>query len=106
MTTFVRVEMLAFCPDPDTYRLVAIPSEVQEGVEPGSPQFLELVYYYGQNEFQPREMPSVSMGDVVHYQDRYFLVAVCGFKELTPAELREYRKVERVDRSFCELVRG
>lgn len=31
---------------------------------------LEQIFYWGQNEFQPRNCPSLSVGDVVKYLDK------------------------------------
>jgi hypothetical protein len=43
---------------------------------------LELVYKYGQNDFQPMPFPSVSVGDVINYQNSRYEVDMIGFKKL------------------------
>ena len=41
---------------------------------------LDLAYKFGQNDFQPQALPSVSVGDVIDLGDRgRFLVASLGF---------------------------
>jgi hypothetical protein len=49
-------------------------------------QNLEKVFYFGQNDFQPRNLPSVSVGDVIRMNGKRFGVAMFGFKELGPDE--------------------
>lgn len=61
---------------------------------------LKQVFHWGQNDFQPQQLPSVSVGDVIHLeidmvggnmQDSNWLVVSLGFKELTDEELEEYK---------------
>lgn len=49
---------------------------------------LALTFKYGQNDFQPRQHPSVSVGDVVYLKNRYFMVLGVGWKELTEVEFK------------------
>ena len=65
---------------------------------------LERVYYWGQNDFQPRQLPSLSVGDVVELEDKFFLVNVAGFRELTAAEVEEWAKIPQRDKIFHEWV--
>lgn len=89
----IPVHMFAFAEEGDRsrVRLVDIP------ISPGAKQdpiaskeelnsVLELVYKYGQNCFQPKPSPSVSVGDVAEINGRYFMVMVSGWKELTKEE--------------------
>lgn len=101
----VNVQMLAFG-EPDQLRPVYIRKELFTGnVE----KDLELVFKYGQNDFQPHTCPSVSVGDVVNWIDndsyRYFIVASFGFREMPEEELVEYKKVPQRERSFYEMRR-
>lgn len=48
---------------------------------------LERVFRWGQNDFQPRPCPSLSVGDVVCLDGRDFLVRSFGWRELTESEL-------------------
>ena len=43
---------------------------------------LELIFKYGQNDFQPMQLPSVSMGDIVRYGGKRHLVLGVGFSEV------------------------
>jgi len=47
---------------------------------------LERIFHWGQNDVQPQECPSLSVGDVVHYGDKRFIIAAVGFRELKPDE--------------------
>ena len=42
-------------------------------------ELLELAFRYGQNEFQPRKCPSVSVGDVIVVGNARYFVAPVGF---------------------------
>ena len=79
------------------FRTVTIPDEeVVEGIEEG--EKLELVFRYGQNEFQPSDQPSVTSGDVVLMDNKFFIMENFGFKEIdfkVYISLRElYEKME------------
>jgi hypothetical protein len=67
-------------------RTVDIPAA--ELVSAGLSEVLELAFRYGQNDVQPKQFTSVSVGDVVRYQGRRFRVASNGFEEL--AALTDY----------------
>lgn len=74
----VEVEMLAFAAG--EIRPVDIPkAEFDAG---GLQDRLELAFAYGQNDFQPKAFPSVSVGDVVRLGGKRYRVANCGFEEL------------------------
>jgi hypothetical protein len=73
----VEVEMLAF--GNGEIRQVDIPDEkVSDNVD----DMLELAFHYGQNDFQPKNYPSVSVGDVVHYNGERYEVDMIGFKKV------------------------
>lgn len=54
-------------------------------------EILELIFHYGQNMFQSRPHPSVSVGDIVEMNDKLFMVRSCGFEEITE---EEFGKIE------------
>jgi hypothetical protein len=56
---------------------------------------LELVFHYGQNDFQPLPFPSVSAGDVVHYEGKTYMVDLVGFSEIAYDQLEAVRGVAR-----------
>lgn len=71
-------------------REVNVPEEVFNELETNN-EVLEAVFKFGQNDFQPKNQPSVSMGDVIIIPsfkrrggtiDRRFEVAMFGFKEV------------------------
>lgn len=74
-----EVEMLAF--GEGKIRQVDVPNRVVENVDPPY-TLLDWIFKFGQNDFQPRSLPSVSVGDVVRLDGKRFRVENCGFKEL------------------------
>jgi hypothetical protein len=80
----VEVEMLAFptaIAEP-LVRVVDVPkAEVEEAGEV-TEHVLELVFRYGQNDFQPKHFPSVSVGDVIRYGGARYRIAPFGFEEV------------------------
>lgn len=108
-TTKFQVELLAFGRFGEI-REVEVPESDLARVQVGSAAgriwaSLSLIFYFGQNEFQSQSHPSVSVGDVIHFEDRRFLVRPVGFRELTDIEYREYMALDRRDRSYSSLVR-
>jgi len=75
----VEVEMLAFMNG--AIREVEIPQD-EYLAAPGELAVLELVFKYGQNDFQPKPFASVSVGDVIRFRGRRIEVAGMGFKDL------------------------
>lgn len=95
----VKAYMLAFCQGEE--REIEIPDEDSKGTLRHQ---LEMAFYYGQNDFQPRSFPSVSVGDVIDMGPHgLHLVKGLGFKELTVAEFEEWKQVPRLDRSMKAL---
>lgn len=86
----VPVHMLAFMDDRKMVRNVEIDISTSddlgsyEGKELES--VLELVFKWGQNDFQPRQCPSVSVGDVAQLGHRYFMVMPVGWGEISKDE--------------------
>jgi len=87
----IKVHMLAFMERGNVRKVEVADTEI-EGL--CQDDILEKIFYYGQNDFaisenvedQRRTHPSVSVGDVVEYNDTYFKVDICGFKEITKDE--------------------
>lgn len=98
------VELLAF-DDLERTRKVDVPLEELKGCEDDL-QILNVIYRLGQNDFQPRPMPSVSAGDVINLRGSLYLVASIGFEKIDEDFLKEYKKLPRRDRSFHPRVRG
>lgn len=94
-----KVHMLAFMDG--EIREVDVPDTVDQSTD----SVLELIFMYGQNDFQPLpDRCSVSMGDVAEVDGQFFLCQAMGWKQLTEAEFEAYKKVERRDRQFLALV--
>ena len=99
----VKVHMTAYC-EKSNIRIVDIPDE--EIKSNNTEYLLDLVVKYGQNTMQPQNKVSVSFGDVINLQDKYFFVLNNKFKEISEYELKSvpdriafknrfYRKLER-----------
>jgi hypothetical protein len=95
----IKVHMLAFgAPNEFRYVDVAEPSE-------NTNELLEQVFHFGQNDFQPQQHPSVSVGDVVELEGpKYYLCRGVGFKELSLVELIHYRALERSERVISTIM--
>lgn len=95
-----KVRMLAFATEdnqPTVWRIVHIPDIYREAPVP---ELLNQIYHFGQNDFQPQDLPSVSMGDVIEIQQHKYLIMAIGFKQITEDEYRQYRELPRKDRSL------
>ena len=57
-------------------RIVTIPDNQ---LWPNVDNNLELVFEYGQNEVQPQNKCSVSVGDIIHWVDADYMVSALGF---------------------------
>lgn len=90
----VKVHLLAF--KNGEIRHVTIPDEEVTSVE----RLLDLAFKYGQNDFQPQPLPSVSVGDVVEYEGQYHVVCPCGFAEMTREAFQVYRITPRLERAL------
>lgn len=100
----VNVDMLAFGEE-NQIREVDVPVNVVNKCANES-QILDVIYRLGQNDFQLKPCPSVSAGDVIHLNDKLFIVCNMGFKVITKEQLEEYKKCSQRDRLFHPLVRG
>ena len=81
----IPVEMLAFMNG--EIREVEVPKTEWDAAEDKTDR-LELVFKYGQNDFQPQEMCSVSMGDVIVMGNSRYRVAMFGFEEVSMEEVK------------------
>ena len=79
----IEVELLAF--GNGEIRIVEVPFD--EFNDTNDWDKLELIFRYGQNDFQSRQQPSVSVGDVIRLNGKRFQVVSSGFE----------RKEERCD---------
>lgn len=77
----VEVEMKAFCA-PGTIRKVDVPDSEWEKAAGNHRTQLDLVFHYGQNDFQPQQIPSVSVGDIIRISLGRFKVVSFGFEDV------------------------
>ena len=99
----VKIEMLAFLTS-KRFRLVGIPLPAEEAKKTPLLKVLELVFKYGQNHIQSRtDCYSTSVGDVIDLFGEYYVVAGCGFKQISSKELREYKKL-KVEERYWKYV--
>lgn len=91
----INVEMWAFCGG--KIREVEIPDE-KIGEDASQKRLLNLAFHWGQNDFQPLPMPSVSVGDVVLLNGMKFMVAAIGWKCLDAIDYAYYVRESSEDR--------
>lgn len=94
------VELLAYGKDGEV-------REVEVGVEAGNSNtkhLLGLIYRWGQNEVQPKDQPSVSVGDVIRLRRRRYLILPVGYKHLPKADYERYKAIPMDQRAVrCYL---
>lgn len=75
-------------------RVVDVPDEeVPEGIDTPANELLEKIFKYGQNDFQPLENRSLSVGDVVKLSKNvYFEVKDIGWNQIKTMDL--YNKIQ------------
>ena len=101
MPTYVDVELLSSM-DNEMTRTVVIP-ERRDLLSVD--QLLELVFVYGQNDFQPvRHRCSVSCGDVALIdRNQRYLCAGMGWLAITEEWYQDYLAVPRQDRQLVRM---
>lgn len=90
----IKVELWAF--ENGKIREVDIPDDGERK----ECEILNLVYHYGQNDIQPQQMPSVSVADVILYNDNRYVVIGMGFHKMTEDEYQYHIKLPRLDRNL------
>lgn len=75
----IEVEMNAFLNG--EIRVVEVPDEEWAGLS-DDPSKLERIFFWGQNDFQPKPFPSVSVGDVVRLGADRWIVEGVGWRKL------------------------
>jgi hypothetical protein len=93
--TDYQVRMTAY--DSPRIRTVHIPDDELTGA---TEHDLELIFRYGQNDFQPQNCYSVSVGDVVELGDQLYMVKAMGYKLITQEEYDEYLALDERKRWF------
>jgi hypothetical protein len=115
-----KVHMVAF-EEPIRVRMVE-PDIVELAEAKTTSDVLESIYKWGQNDFQPQNCCSVSVGDVVElepltpdsigaldeglppgpedWDPSLWLVAPCGFKKITQEQFEAHKALPQIDRSM------
>ncbi len=109
-----KVHMLAFN-EKNVIREVDIPAWENSGKS--SDEVLEVIFTTGQNHNQPKNIESVSVGDVIElptdkcpnestsnpFSRQLWLVAGCGFERITETEFSGYQLTEQYHRRGHEV---
>jgi hypothetical protein len=78
------------------------PIEVRMVHVPGDPlpveRALSQIFRYGQNDFQPMRMRSVSVGDVIVVGDVPYLVQNVGFLKMSNTEFEGFKEMGRASK--------
>lgn len=82
----VEVEMLAFG-DPGEIRIVDVPRNrlvIEDILENrvSIDEALQIVWVFGQNDKQPKQHPSLSVGDVIRLNGERYRIEPIGFKKI------------------------
>lgn len=98
-----EVEMRAFqtVGEPVPIRVVDVPRAEIQGATISA--VLEKIFFYGQNDFQNKPFPSISVGDVVRYSNglRYQVEGI-GYSEIEPGSGVRRRILE--DNTLGEVI--
>lgn len=97
------VEMLAFYDEPNVLREVEVPEHMVR-CSASINDVLGLIFQFGQNDFQRRDCCSISVGDVIRYGNRNFVVQPMGFAEISEEQVEELQRMPRVERRYSNLV--
>ena len=62
--------------------VLSIVREVEVPSWRNTPDALDAIFHYGQNDFQPKKCPSVSVGDFILFFDDVYEVKDFGFTKL------------------------
>ena len=79
----ILVHMFAFAEPNDRSQIRKVFIDDNKAEYASQEELLEAVFHYGQNDFQPQQLPSVSVGDVIQLNNKYFMVKSLGFEELS-----------------------
>ena len=72
-------------------RTVQIPS-----INGSKTEILNEVFHYGQNDFQPQDLPSVSVGDVILIGGEKHLVKGFGFEPISDEDFNTLEKATKI----------
>lgn len=81
------VELLAYGKDGEV-REVDVENLLTYDVDNPATEILDLIFVYGQNDKQPREHPSVSVGDVIHLPTSMWFNPAFGLQKAVSGRLQ------------------
>lgn len=79
------------------------PENLREEADKILKAVLEGVFYWGQNEHQPQDKYSVSMGDVAELWGKHYLCRSGGWKEMSEEELEAWKRLDVSQRQLSLL---
>lgn len=65
---------------------------------------LGAVFRYGQNDYDPQQLPSVSVGDVINIYGGKYMIKSVGFHSMSKSEYESYIRLPRVKRIFHTMA--
>jgi len=93
-------------------RLVDIPDDEYQELQPFADKsdrdkLFELVFKYGQNDFQPIDgVRSLMVGDLIFFNGQYALIKALGFNVLSEEQLTQYLLTHPDKRRWSEWCRS
>ena len=95
-----QVRMIAAYAEPNARKVIVPDDELTDAIWPN----LELIFRYGQNDFQPQRICSVSVGDVVEYNYELYLCQPTGFSKITAQEYEALIDLDLDARRLSPLI--
>ena len=90
-----NVHLTAFRKHGHQIRQVEVPDEECNG---NTDFVLERIFHWGQNECQPQQIRSVSAGDIIEYNHKYYLILMAGFCKISKIQLEEFKKLDHSEK--------
>ncbi len=104
----VKVRMLAYedrSPGVYKVRQVSIP-EMEWMMAHVLTSEMELIWYYGQNDFQPLQCCSVSCGDVIELRGDLYLITFNGHRKISEQFFQCLMEKSREEYNLCVMRTG
>jgi hypothetical protein len=65
---------------------------------------LEEVFYWGQNDHQPKEQPSVSVGDIAVLNGKRYICQSMGWRGISEEEYQDYIQLACLERALYGIT--
>ena len=69
-----------------------------------TPAILNLIFKYGQNEIQPQQAYSASVGDIIRFAGDLYLIRPVGFLKLDNESLQDLLDLDSIERSLGRIT--